>query len=793
MFSTAALAWAGAAAMAVPIAIHLLTRYRRRPQVWGAMRFLLEAYRRHRTRLQVEQWVLLAVRCLILLVLGLALAGPMLSGCASSALGTLAGSGRIVHLVIDDSLTSHAMQREGEQRFETLREAALAVVNGLNVGDRVAVWRTARPSEAVVAPASLDHAGARQAIEAMQPRFSRADLPSVLSEVNTSLNDPQVRALGADQVYVIVLSDFSRASVNLERPAPSELAVLGERCKLFLAQPMDERGNVQIEALRPRRHMIVADREHATVPVELRLRRFADEAGDRVTSIDVSVIGPDGQTTHQVQRQHRWASGQSEAAVNVDVPLTDALRSASVEGEAGGRALALHARIASDAAADVLAVDNQAWSVVDVRHRVAVGLIDAPGAGLDGSTTIEPRRWLTLALQPFEEMGDVGPGRVEVVDVPPAAVEEQRLTALDAVMVLRPDLLSDAGWGALATYANQGGLVWFFVPATTEASSGVWGAKLVERFDLNWRIGIEPIHAGRPRNGGDPLAPVAGDRYWTLLTEGELSAVPEPLRLLAADWSALTKPIRVTQRLELAVLGGQGAAESVWLRLNDEERSPLLASATVGDGRVMMLGVALDPEWSNLPTKPLFLPMLHEALRGVLGESPQMRRMSEGLVGERPLLGRPWDGAQRLQLISGLEADGEGSSASLMLQRGEGGLSPVSPLSAPGIWAADPRTAGQLLAANVDGNGGDTRQIDPALLEAWFSPVGEVNWLDASNPAAVLTAEPTRLALGWPLLVAVLVLVLLETAMARWFSHAVAAPPGPVTVGQMAAVVRRAN
>ena len=71
------LAAGGLAVTAVPIVIHMLTRLRRRPVAWGAMRFLLEAYRRHRSRLRLEQWLLLLVRCLILVILGLALSGRL--------------------------------------------------------------------------------------------------------------------------------------------------------------------------------------------------------------------------------------------------------------------------------------------------------------------------------------------------------------------------------------------------------------------------------------------------------------------------------------------------------------------------------------------------------------------------------------------------------------------------------------------------------------------------------------------------------------------------------------------
>ncbi|MEM6334751.1 MAG: BatA domain-containing protein, partial [Planctomycetota bacterium] len=67
----------GLAAIALPIAIHLLTRLRKRRRAWAAMRLLEEAFRRQRARLRMERWLLLAVRCLLVAVLGLALGGPV--------------------------------------------------------------------------------------------------------------------------------------------------------------------------------------------------------------------------------------------------------------------------------------------------------------------------------------------------------------------------------------------------------------------------------------------------------------------------------------------------------------------------------------------------------------------------------------------------------------------------------------------------------------------------------------------------------------------------------------------
>ncbi|MHC4127416.1 MAG: BatA domain-containing protein, partial [Planctomycetota bacterium] len=108
-FVTMGLLVAGAVSVIVPILIHLLSRQRRRPIEWGAMRFLLEALRRHRRRLQLEQALLLLVRCLILVVLGAALARPFLE---SAGILDVDGA-RTVFLVVDNGFVSGSVRDTG--------------------------------------------------------------------------------------------------------------------------------------------------------------------------------------------------------------------------------------------------------------------------------------------------------------------------------------------------------------------------------------------------------------------------------------------------------------------------------------------------------------------------------------------------------------------------------------------------------------------------------------------------------------------------------------------------------
>jgi len=67
---------AGIAAVAVPIISHLLNRRKFQKVVWAAMRFIQTSVEQNQRRLRLEDMILLALRCLLLALLALALARP---------------------------------------------------------------------------------------------------------------------------------------------------------------------------------------------------------------------------------------------------------------------------------------------------------------------------------------------------------------------------------------------------------------------------------------------------------------------------------------------------------------------------------------------------------------------------------------------------------------------------------------------------------------------------------------------------------------------------------------------
>src|ERR1041384_2938324 len=93
----------GLAAASIPIIIHLLNRRKFRETPWAAMQFLLAAIRKNYRRVRLEQWILLAVRTAIVILVALGMAKPFLE--SLGAIPVLAGQRTHRVLVLDGSMS----------------------------------------------------------------------------------------------------------------------------------------------------------------------------------------------------------------------------------------------------------------------------------------------------------------------------------------------------------------------------------------------------------------------------------------------------------------------------------------------------------------------------------------------------------------------------------------------------------------------------------------------------------------------------------------------------------------
>jgi hypothetical protein len=111
----------------VPLVIHLLNRQRFKRRPWAAMEFLLAAYKKQRRRLRRENLLLLLLRCLIPIVLAIAIARPLFR---SDALPSALGGSNSHHILVLDATGSMGMELVGATTpFERARAVASALLD----------------------------------------------------------------------------------------------------------------------------------------------------------------------------------------------------------------------------------------------------------------------------------------------------------------------------------------------------------------------------------------------------------------------------------------------------------------------------------------------------------------------------------------------------------------------------------------------------------------------------------------------------------------------------------------
>jgi len=723
-FLTPALAIAGVVGVLVPIVIHLLFRRRRAPIEWAAMRFLLEAVQTRRRRLQMEQLLLLLVRCLLIGLLGMALARPLLTRGSS---GGPSGPDTMV-IVIDDGLVSALEDERGETALERHVGAATELIRGLDQTQGVSIVTAARPATVLVDPPSHDHDATLGLLRSLEPSNAPSDLEGALRRAI----DLATRTAGdLGRAEVVVLSEFRAGSAQIEEPLPPMIDEATARAvRLVAATPTTEPvTNVQVRAVTPLRSVIVPGAVDGSGQVAVDVRRTGGGLEAEVSTVTLSI----GDAPAAEPRTIEWSPGQVEADVDFLLELE-----LETDREIG---------LSAAADRDRLPIDDAAHAVVELRRRIRAGLIERRGFGAatsDGELTAG--QWIRRALEP----GIDGP--IEFVEIEPGAVNPVDLRLTDLAIAPRPDLLDEPGWSALRRFVDRGGLLLVVPPADQRVHQ--WTETMIEALDLPIDATLEVID--------EP--------------DGLGLAEEQPrvglLRLISSELADLLAPVRITRRL---VIGAESAEVEVPLVLADG--TPLLVVAAPssreenGDGEptgedrsarasglVAVMAVAPVLDWTNLPSKPLMVPLFQEIVRQGLSRIGAGRSMILG------------DAAGPTLPPAASEVVGPGGDRHEITRNGS--IDP--PLRDPGlheILDAGGRSIGRL-AVNVDAEAGRTEVQSREVVESWLLGAGPVRWLeDRDAPVEVADVREVSPVARW-LLWTVLGLAIVESLLARRFSHA---------------------
>jgi hypothetical protein len=735
---------AGLAAVSVPIIIHLLNRRKFHKVVWAAMRFLQNAVEQNQRRMRIEDMILLALRCLLLALLALALARPAILSNTSDVFG----QSKVTGVILLDNSQSMGMSDGTSTRFEKAKQAAEGALDSMPAGSATAVLFASDIVRGPIPEPTFDLNLARKALREAPLTDRATDVFPALQKAIDTLKD---RLALRREIYLITdgqaagwrqLTEVQRA---LER-SKSEI-----RTHIILVNEHEER-NLGVSELR-----LASGLSPVNQPLrfEANITNYGKEEA-RNTRVS---LGVDGE--------------QPADEFTIDTLPAGATKSATLFTKL--RAEGFHS-VAARLAEDRLPADDQRTVAVRAIKEVKVLLVD-------GEPGNEPRESEVFFLQ--NALMPVPPDaradyfiKTSIVTAP--ELSQARFDDFDCVILANVPDFSEATLKAMENYLRRGGGLMIFP-----------GARVNERFyneQLFKRAKLLPAEVGAPRGQADqdekfftfqekdyehPIVSI-----WNDPGSGKLGSArffrafelkPEPVeREQGRKGERENSPPPPFSPSPLRTEKAEDAGLSLVV-LKYADGAPAVMERAWGLGRVALFSSTADTAWNDLPVRLAFVPLLHRTLGAIVS------RQDEGLnlrVGEKF--------ARRVApefLDKDMTFFPPRQTTVRELRRVEmAGGRPVVQFERTdlaGLYDAKIAEPALALKFAVQSDPGESSldELSPAQLNTLKDVANVVTWTPNLSLRGLVEKGRTGLEFWLPIIIACLALAGVETFLGQWFSR----------------------
>jgi hypothetical protein len=415
------LAVAGAAAMALPILIHLFLRRRQKPIEWAAMELLRRAVQQSQRTRRVERWILLVLRCLVLLLVGLAIARP------ATVTAISMNQPFALAVVLDDSVASRAAASPtmpGQTAFEAARAACIESIRALPGGSLVHVFTTSgtieHTSEAVLPDRAVAILGT------LEPTYEPSRVRQAVDRADDALRRMPMPG------RIVLASSFSRGAIDTEAQVlPTTKATLEIR-----DVGSDDTGTAAIVSMVQR---TLGPQSTDSITVDVAVSRPSHEQSRRSVPVKVTDVLTDRSATTDAI----FIEGSSRAVTTVTLAVDPALTK--------------HAWMAT-IPMDRQPADDLRTTTISTVSATPVLVVDRERLDIDEGSSAQ---WIERALEPVAGMG-LAHQRIDPADVRPGALKEST-----SIIICRPELLDGAAWTECMAACESGALV-VVIPPTDE-------------------------------------------------------------------------------------------------------------------------------------------------------------------------------------------------------------------------------------------------------------------------------------------------------------------------------------
>lgn len=644
---------AGLALVALPVVLHLLNRGRTQTVQWGAMEFLMRSIALRSKRIRFEEAMLLALRCLLLVLLALAMARPFLPArgnmpmvlllaafaiaavCVGIAgamwehrrarrwlIGVAAvlvalgvggavmerwyqvgwwgfdGSPRDLAIIVDGSTAMALPYADDRTYFHQAMAEAKGLAEGLRAGDTVVVFIGAAAPVPLLARPTSD----RREIAAVFAAASRTPPGGRFAGAETLNAAVTALATGRNpQKTVIIIGAGHRGGLAPDQSAQWEF-INGRMDALLPMRP-----DLLYRRLRPERPRDV--RNLALSPPTMS-RRLADTA--RPIRIETDMINT-GSTAASPGRIELLINDEKidERVMAAEIPpgVTETITFTHQFAHAGP-----HTVLVRVTASDDIEADNSGVRVVHVEDQLPVLIVDgAPTSRRLKSASA----FLNIALNPAEDQREGLMQRIWAATLGRGGESKAQPQPQHGNFV-KTEVRPITEIGSITDLRQYRVVVLANVPRLPDAFS----ARLAEAVRNGLGLWIVPGHLTQPEQfdrwrspAGEPLWPAAPIERVSLGRKpmpAQLQSFTHPTqRVFALDRHSDAEALRIQTYWRLLPDPNDPNVRTAGSLLNGDH---FMAERTFGKGSIILSSFMLDRQDSNLPSLKSFVPLVHETL-----------------------------------------------------------------------------------------------------------------------------------------------------------------------------------
>ncbi len=651
------------ALISVPIIIHLINRMRFKRLRWAAMEFLLKAQKRTRRRLIIEQLLLLALRCLMIALVGIFLVSKF-QGCGDSNLG---GKPNLHLVVLDDTPSMQDQWKEDGQTkncFDVAKNDIVVkkIAKGLSsskTSDRLVILPLSKITDPNFDVKSLSYERlsdpqnlkkATEEINELQPSMIHTPMLQGMKKAKEVMADYK-----ESQVTLHVIGDYRHKDwghpngegllknlVDLAKANKSEIKIRAIDTaypkRAALGGFPKSSDNVGIVEVRPSTRIVgknmpvqytVIIQNFSGVPAEVSLTARDEATGKDMFEVNFNPqnpikLSPDSQTTVTFEKRFNpeIKPGESHFA-HVSVRLTNA-QMGPLEN-------------------DGLLADNLRHSVVEVRDKVPILVLDGSRPRDPQTRRAEEDRDSFFVSRSLISVPGASYNVVFAEDVvgggnPAKVLERADLNKYPTIFLLNVPQLNEKQAKNLENFVREGGGVAFFMGDSVDAAS-------YNRFLYKDGKGVFPAplkSLPNPKNEDPPLEPKGAETFQLIVRDEKWS---DP-RLVPIFGAIFEEPKQREPLRDLPIKRYWPIARSQWKpepgRVFELATLPNDAPATAFDNSVAEI---IRPEKS-------------EAVRKILGNADfaKYQKHLRFYFGELEKIARAGSDAKAFHLANQIEA-----------------------------------------------------------------------------------------------------------------------------------------